>query len=405
MFDEAVKITKNLGLTTHLATMNAMSNLTGLADLSRHRTAFDEMNKITKTLGLTAQFAATNAMNNLTGLADLSLHRTAFDEMIKVTKSLGLSQKFTALDVANSLQMRSNWPGYLAPLDEITKSTNGLSISLHSSPLTEVTKLAADMTVWQRSPAHDLITKAMFGLPSWLKPQNELNILLPSWNVAASMGIAGLAPAGLIHDVLGAVHQRRTATFAFEAAVKMAETIDAEEQYLAETTLSLLRQFASMLVDMVSQTKDFIQRQGYVSIIVLIISIAGLYETHLSRESASEQTDIAREQLELGRAVGTSDSTAIQLEILEELKALELRTAQLRNESISDENIRIVAQMAPLRSGSDAKAHMIRRVYPDDRVRIKDVKNGWALVEVYEYKSEATTTGWINKRVLRRLPN
>jgi hypothetical protein len=44
---------------------------------------------------------------------------------------------------------------------------------------------------------------------------------------------------------------------------------------------------------------------------------------------------------------------------------------------------------------------MIRRVYPDQRLRVIDAKNGWALVEAYEYKSETTTTGWISRRVLR----
>ena len=32
---------------------------------------------------------------------------------------------------------------------------------------------------------------------------------------------------------------------------------------------------------------------------------------------------------------------------------------------------------------------------------MQDVKDGWALVEVYEHKSEATTTGWVNRRALR----
>jgi hypothetical protein len=301
--------------------------------------------------------------------------------------------------------MSSDQSRLLAAVDETAKVAKGLNLSLYSSAVAGIARLSADMTVLQRSPGYDSITKAVHGLPIWLKPSNELHFLLPSWNVTASIGIAGLAPVGLIHDVLGAVHQQRIATVAFEAVVKMAESIDGEEQYLAEATLTVLKQFASMLIDLVSQTKDFIQRQGYISIITLIVAIASLYETHLSREFASEQTDIAREQLDLSRTAGTSDSTAIQSEILKELKALELRTAQVSNEPTADDSIRIVAQTAPLRLEPDPKSHMIGRVFPDERVRVMDVKNGWALVEVYEYKSEATAIGWINRRVLRRFSN
>lgn len=67
----------------------------------------------------------------------------------------------------------------------------------------------------------------------------------------------------------------------------------------------------------------------------------------------------------------------------------------------AERNIRVVIQSAPLRTEPDAKAHVMRMVYPDDRVRVVDIKSTWALIEVYEYKSKSTVTGWINRRVLR----
>jgi hypothetical protein len=47
----------------------------------------------------------------------------------------------------------------------------------------------------------------------------------------------------LIHDVLGALHEVRAETIAFDATVQMAEGVDAGERYLAEIALSLLRQY------------------------------------------------------------------------------------------------------------------------------------------------------------------
>jgi SH3-like domain-containing protein len=81
------------------------------------------------------------------------------------------------------------------------------------------------------------------------------------------------------------------------------------------------------------------------------------------------------------------------------LQTLERQVAQL--DRASDPNVRVVAQPAPLRLEPHAKASIIRKLYPDDRVRVQEVKDGWALVEVYEYKSEATITGWVNRRALR----
>jgi hypothetical protein len=114
--------------------------------------------------------------------------------------------------------------------------------------------------------------------------------------------------------------------------------------------------------------------------------MACLYEAH-------QHTELAR------TAAGLGPETVIHREITEHLQILEQRVAQL--DLASDRNIRVVAQMAPLRLEPRAKAPIIRQLYPDDRVRVQDVKDGWALVEVYEYKSEATTTGWVNRRALR----
>jgi Bacterial SH3 domain len=114
--------------------------------------------------------------------------------------------------------------------------------------------------------------------------------------------------------------------------------------------------------------------------------LACYYEAH-------QQTELAR------AAAGSEPAAVIHREIAEHLHILERQVAQL--DRASDRTMPVVVQMAPLRLEPRAKAPIIRQLYPDDRVRVQDVKDGWALVEVYEYKSEATTTGWVNRRALR----
>jgi hypothetical protein len=269
--------------------------------------------------------------------------------------------------------------------------------NLHTTD--EFTRLSQTIATWQNSAGVHEITKAMRDLPPWLRPQGFPGALMPSWQIAASLGAAGAAPASLVHDVLGALHEERPDTVAFEAVVRMVEGVDAEERYLAEAALALLRQYTSMLIEFLSSTTDLIRREGIVATITLFITISGLYVNYLSLLSSAEQTELAREQTAIARAAAASDPSTAYHEIAKHLQNLEQQVAQL--DRASDPTIRIVAQPAPLRLEPHTKAPIIRKLYPDDRVRVQEVREGWALVEVYEYKSEATTTGWVNRRALR----
>jgi hypothetical protein len=265
-----------------------------------------------------------------------------------------------------------------------------------------VTKLSKNAELWHNPPGlFNAATRAMHDLPDWLKPRGAADMLLPSWQVTARLGCAGVVPASLVRDILDEIHQTRADTIAFEAAVEMAEGIDGEVNYLADLTLFLLRKYRTIIIDLASGAVDFVKREGIIATISLFVALASLYENHASRIYSAEQTDLAREQAELARDGDASEPTPIQHEIAEYLQTLQQQIAQINVDRTADLNMRVVIQTAPLRLEPNAKAIVLRRVYPDDRVRVLDVKDGWALVEVYEYKSEATTTGWINRRVLR----
>ena len=250
----------------------------------------------------------------------------------------------------------------------------------------------------------DALHIATRGLPDWLKPTAASDMLLASWTRTAGFGAVGMATPGLIHDVLGALHRARPDTFAFDVAVTLAESFDQPGEVGAEQAADLLQRYTEALIAAYLTTKDWVVREGLFNMLILIMAAASLYcsagsyyEGHLSRLDSDEQTVFARS------AAASPEPAAALREIARHVEAMDhaLRDRDAAHEA--DRDARVVIQSAPLRMAPDAKAPVIRMVYPDDRVRVQEVKGSWALVEVFEYKSEATVTGWINRRMLRML--
>jgi hypothetical protein len=219
-------------------------------------------------------------------------------------------------------------------------------------------------------------------------------MLLPSWTRTAGIGAMGIANPGLIHDVLGALHRARPNTFAFDVAVTLAESFDQPSDVGAEWAADLLQKYTTALIALLVTTKGWVARQGIISMLSLILLIAATYEGHLARLDGHEQVLLAR-------AAASAEPTFAQKEIARQVEALQNAMRKQDTAHRADRNIRAVIRSAPLRVAPDAKAHVMKMVYPDDRVRVQDVKGNWALIEIFEYKSEETVTGWINRRVLR----
>lgn len=240
----------------------------------------------------------------------------------------------------------------------------------------------------------DALRLAERGLPTWLRPAASLDMLLPSWRLTAEIGAFGLAQQGLIRDVLGALYRDRPDTIAFDVAVTLAESFDQADDLGAEQTADLLQRCTDALITLYVTTKDWVAKQGIYNMLMLILMISAAYDGHIARVDADEQTVLAR-------AAASPEPSPAQKEITRHLQALETTILERDNAHAAERNIRVVIQSAPLRLAPDAKAQVIQVIYPDDHVRVKNVKGGWALIEVFEYKSEATVTGWINRRVLR----
>ena len=113
------------------------------------------------------------------------------------------------------------------------------------------------------------MTKAIGNLPSWLRPESPLEAMRPSWEVAAGLALAGIGRPGLVHDALSAIHSARAETAGFEAVVQMLEAADEAEDDLDDRVLIVLRSYAAGLIDLLEQSKDWVQRQGLMAMLML----------------------------------------------------------------------------------------------------------------------------------------
>lgn len=213
----------------------------------------------------------------------------------------------------------------------------------------------------------DALRLASLELPAWLKPAVMSDMLLPSWTRTAGIGVMGIAYPGLIHDVLGALHRARPDTFAFDVAVTLAESFDQPGDVGAERAADLLQKYTEALIALLVTTKDWVARQGIVSMLSLILLIAATYDGHLARLDGDEQVVLAR-------AAASPEPTSAQKEIARRVETLQNAIRERDTAHQADRSIRAVIRSAPLRVAPDAKAHVMKMVYPDDRVRVQDVK-------------------------------
>lgn len=77
---------------------------------------------------------------------------------------------------------------------------------------------------------------------------------------------------------------------------------------------------------------------------------------------------------------------------------------ELREERLEDRAIRYLVEHAWLRAAPTRDGMRIRRVYPDQIVRVLDESGNWLKVEVYDYSGDVPIVGWMNRRVLRVRP-
>jgi hypothetical protein len=327
-------------------------------------------------------FSVIDALKDSGAMAQLSTNQKALDMVKKLTGpsvSVDIS-KFTSFAQQNSFLANLALPKVAIPetvyanYSAITDMTRALSLSIPSLVLggTGLDSYRSAMAQAKR------LAQSIHGLPDWMRPLTDAQAFQPSWEIAAGIGLAGAANPGLIRDVLSTLHKERIPTIAFEASVQMLEALDAEETDLGDRMIALLKRYVTPILDRIAEAKDSVTYAGLTATFALIVSIIAAVDGHkVLQPSAS--------QIEMQHHIAGIDKTLTQIE----------------EDKKTDRDIRFVVQTAPLRNAPDAKGLILRKVYPDDRVRVLDAAGKWAQVEVYEYHSEKVTQGWINRRVLR----
>jgi hypothetical protein len=274
-----------------------------------------------------------------------------------------------------------------AELDRI----NGITHHLREmSGLSVMSQIAGQGSVFSAMEGMKGLEAALKGIPAWMKPLSALQAVQPSWEIASSLGAVGIGRPTLIQDVIGSLHVERHETISFEAVVQMMEVADEADDEVAERVLQLLRTYAGLFIELLAETKDWVKRQGLMAMLMLFLGTYTALEGRRARIDADVQKDLAIKQ----------DSNA-HSEIAERNEELKKALAQFKQEHEKDRNLRVLVRSAPLRMTPEADGKIMRQLYPDDLVRVLDVKDGWAHVEVFQYNSEQLINGWINRRVLR----
>jgi hypothetical protein len=111
------------------------------------------------------------------------------------------------------------------------------------------------------------------------------------------------------------------------------------------------------------------------------------------------QTVLQYEAMDAAKFSATSaDVHSVQIE----MKALRDDLRRDREERRREwRDVRYVIDATPLRAEPDGSSIALLTVYPDQLLRILEVKGRWARVEVISYSSGATESGWISRRRLR----
>jgi hypothetical protein len=388
ILDKAFGITLDLAKASKLPTLRALSAVLGpsvsLASMNRTlgSSSIAEIFRSEHFGTLRADLDIPLKMKDLLGASQGHWPRLldqGSSDITAVIQNLGLSSRWVEHLKSPVL---SSLNATFASFTSITSLTRDLRLNPDLTSMLQAARIDAYHSVYGEL---NEISRAIQTLPEWLKPLSSLQAFQPSWEMTATLGLAGYGRPSLIHDLLGAISVERVPTTSFEALVQMLEAADEDEAYLAERALHILKSYSAAILELIEQTKDWIAQQGLLSIMFFLMGVATLYETHLSRLDAD----------------AALKPSAAQHEMVHHLDEIDHALSRIEKAQAPTGDARVVIRTAPLRQLPSTKGMIVRQVYPDDPVRVITVQGSWAQVEVYEYNSEHVVVGWISRRVLR----
>lgn len=202
----------------------------------------------------------------------------------------------------------------------------------------------------------------------------------PGYQSLASLALEGEIARGAASDLL---HQYDAGTGEaplFDSVLNAIEALD-DVEAPPEDRLAVLESAIDLIRGASGWAKSEIQKAGVVALIALVASILSLYPDLVPfRDDAEPNKEIVA-------------ATA-------EIRALREHLSASRDEG-SHKHIRYIHGRANLRVTPERQGLVIRIVYPDQWVEVRDARGDWARVAVYDYASDAPVEGWIYRGNLR----
>lgn len=197
----------------------------------------------------------------------------------------------------------------------------------------------------------------------------------------AAIGIEGIGPAGAISDLLAA-YGRLDRSPTFDAVAAASEVFDATDDVaaIAEAIEKAWQRIATQLA--ATPKTDRVTVQGLIAFASLLVALwSGIVAQLAYNASADAPTKVQMEQVrtEVRSAADNAE----------------------RRDGDRERHIRYIDRPAPLRVAPDAHAHLLRTVYPDQLLRVRDTRGSWAYVDVYDYASDQPISGWVSRARLR----
>lgn len=215
-------------------------------------------------------------------------------------------------------------------------------------------------------------------------------VLRGGFEAVGDLAIDGRIGRGIASDVLREYDLvAADAGELFSATVSVVTLLDDPESTV-DDRLSVLHRVMDMLARARGRLSKEVEEAGLVAVVGLLLAMAGLYPAFLplltEPEPGPELVEANRRLDAIGR----------------ELRADAAESRQARERDL---RLRYVHGPSALRSAPDRKAMRIRTVFPDQLVEIRDVDGTWALVAVFDYRTDQEIVGWIARRNLHLRPD
>jgi len=319
-------------------------------------------------------------------LRALGLNSSVMNSLAETARLQSVFQSTIGLEFSRQAAVSQS---VFTDLERIADATRYVREAIGFSSMAQIASQAGVLSAMESMRG---IEAALKGLPAWMKPLSTLQAVQPSWEIVSGLGAVGVGRPTLVQDIIGGLYAERAETVGFEAVVQMLQVADeAAEEEFAERVLQLLQKYSAAFITLLGQTTDWVQRQGLVNILTFLLTAYVAVENHRSRVDSDVQTQLAIEQ-----------ASETHQEIADRKQELENVLSEFEDQQEKkDKHLRVLVRTAPLRMSPEADGKIMRQLYPDDLVRVVDIKEGWAHVEVFQYNSEQLINGWVSRRALR----